>query len=217
MNDMVDPASPLTLYFSPGACSRVSLIALEETGASYRAQAVALPRGEHRTPEFLGLNPKGRVPVLATPEGVLTETVAILAWLAQRFPAAGLLPVSDPWAQAQALSLLCWCASGLHPLIFRARMPQRVCDLPDSAPRVQELACAELAGQLRIAEARLTGQPWLLGAQWSAADAYLFWAWGRARDAGLAPGDFPALAAHAQRMDERPAVQRALQREAAPG
>lgn len=222
MSDMQTTFPGLTLHFSPGACSRVSLIALEETGAPYRAQPVLLARGEHRTPDFLRINPKGRVPVLQTGQGVLTETVAILAWLAQRFPAAGLLPVSDPWAQAQALSLLSWCASGLHPLIFRTRMPQRVCDLPEGAGRVralacEELACEELAAQLQVAEARLVSQPWLAGVQWSVADAYLFWAWGRACDAGLSPDSFPRLSVHAQRMALRPSVQRALLREATPG
>ncbi|WP_119155344.1 glutathione S-transferase family protein [Caldimonas tepidiphila] len=216
MSDRSDPGALLTLYFSPGACSRVSLIALEEAGATYRAQPVVLARGEHSTAEFRSLNPKGRVPVLVTGEGVLTETVAILAWLAQRFPAAALLPASDPWAQAQALSLLSWCASGLHPLIFRARMPQRVCDLPDAAGRVQALACAELAAQLQVAEDRLECGPWLAGARWSVADAYLFWAWGRACDAGIAPEAFPRLREHAGRMALRPSVQRALLREATP-
>ncbi len=205
------------LHHSPGACSRVSLIALEEAGVAVTLHRVSLRDGDQRTPAFRRLNPKGKVPVLLTGGRVLTETVAILAFLAQRFPEARLLPVGDlagnPWASAQALSLLSWCSSGLHPLVTRLRLPQRFCDRPDAPARVMELARLEMAEQLAVAEGYLAERPWILGAAWSAADAYLFWIWGRCIEAGFDPVAHPRLADHARRMHQRPAVQRALRRE----
>ncbi len=206
----------IELYFSPGACSRVSLIALEETGVAYSSHRVLLARSEHKAPEFLALNPKGRVPVLVLDGNVLTENVAILEFLACRYPDAGLLPRDDPWSQAQALSWLSWCASGLHPLVTRLRLPLRFCDLPNAADRVRELARSELSAQLAIAEQRLSQRRWLLGDAWSIVDAYLVWVWGRAPESGIDPARFPQLCAHERRLLERPAVQRALRRELTP-
>ena len=213
--DNSTPDAPLMLYFSPGACSRVTLIALEEAGAAYVTRPVGLARGENDAPAYRALNPKGKVPLLRTPHGLLSENVAILGYLAERHPEAGLLPAGDAWARAQALSVLAWCASGLHPLIFRARRPQRVCDLPEALPRVQALAKVELAQQLAIAETRLQAMAWLLGNAWSVADAYLFWIWGRAVDVGIEAREFPALTAHSACVLDRPATRRALARESA--
>ena len=108
----------LTLYFAPDSCSRVPLIALEEIGCPYDLHVVAFARGEHRSPGFLALNPKGKVPTLVVDGRPLSENVAILGWLATRFPEAALLPPSDdPWDRAQVTADLAFCASGLHPMV----------------------------------------------------------------------------------------------------
>src|SRR3954466_9541198 len=97
----------LTLYHSPGACSRVPLILLEAAGAAYDLQLVRLHQGENKKPDFQRLNPKGKVPVLAWRGQVLTENMAIACFLAQQFPGAGLMPPpQQPWEFAQALSWL---------------------------------------------------------------------------------------------------------------
>ena len=86
----------MKLFYSTGSCALASHIALEEAGADYEAVRISLKDGDQRKPEYLTLNPKGRVPVLVTDGGVLTENVAILAFVAQSYPAAKLAPLDDP-------------------------------------------------------------------------------------------------------------------------
>lgn len=206
----------LTLYFAPGTCARVPLVALEETGAEFDLRVVAFLRGDHRAPTFLADNPAGKVPMLVADDVKLTQNIAILTWLARRFPAAGLLPVAgDDTAAAALLSRMAWFSADLHPLVTRIRMPQLVCDQAEAIPRVREMASEAMKFQLAGLERSLQHLPWVLGSDWSALDAYLHWIWFRITGAGFDATPFPAIAAHSLRMDERPAVRRALQREAA--
>jgi glutathione S-transferase len=206
----------MTLYFAPGTCARVPLIALEETGAAFDTRVIAFMRGDHRAPDFLAHNPAGKVPVLIAGDATLTQNIAILTWLARRFPAARLLPPADDPASVTALlSRLAWFSADLHPLVTRIRMPQLICDQPAAIPRVREMACEAMKFQLAGMEALLLLQPWVLGSDWSVLDGYLYWVWFRITGAGFDAAPFPAIAAHARRMEERPAVQRALRREAA--
>lgn len=207
--------SDLLLYIAPGACSRVNLIALERTGAEYTTRRLALTQGEQRSPEYLSLNPKGKVPLLVTTKGSISETLAIVAYLDRCYPAAALWPRSDDWQQAQAFSWLAWCNATLHPMIYRARMPQRIHADPATHAELRRAALAELQVQLQVAENHLSdGRAWLMGGEWSIADAYLWWVWGRAADSGLS-GDFPLLRSHSERTSQLPETARALAREAA--
>ena len=199
----------LEIYFSPGACSLVSLIALEEVGANYTPHAVLLSRGEHKKPSYIALNPKGKVPLMVLDGRPLTENVAILTALSRMFPQAGLLPTQDVGAEVQALSMLAWCASGLHPYVTRLCMPQFICDVASVAPRIQEMAADMLTKNLTILENQLQGRNWLLQ-DWSAVDAYVFWIWKRIQGAPISLTEFPNLADHYQRMLSRQSVQRAL-------
>jgi len=192
------------------------MIALEETGIAYAAMPVILANGEQLTDAYRKLNPKGKVPALRVGDHMLTETIAILDYLAKLYPKAALLPAGDPLAAATALSTLAWCASGLHPLVTRLRLPQKFCDHPGTADSVRELARNELAAQLGIADERLVHQDWLHGRNWSIADTYLAWIWGRCPESGIDPGNHPALVRHYQRTMARPAAARAIQREKNP-
>jgi glutathione S-transferase len=204
----------IVLHFAPGSCARVPLIALEEAGASFETRLVAYLAGDHRKPEFLALNPSGKVPVLEIDGEALTQNSAILTYLARRYPAAGLLPYAgEPLAAAQVLSQLVWFSADLHPLVTRIRMPQFFCDLPGGPERVREMGCAGMAFQLAPLERALGKAPWVLGSAWSVLDAYLFWVWFRITGAGFDGAPFPNIAAHFERMGERPAVGRALARE----
>lgn len=203
----------LAVYFAPGSCARVSLIALEEAGHPFEARLVRFMKGEHRSAEYLRLNPAGKVPLLLVDGAPLAENVAILHFLARCFPEARLLPLTgEPLSDARVLAELAWCASGLHPLVTRLRMPQLVCDLPEGCDRVWELAIQAMTANFRIIERRLDAQPWMLG-EWSVLDAYVYWVWFRATGAGLDGSAWPRYAAHAQRMEQRPSVQRVLARE----
>ena len=104
----------LKLFYSPHACSLASHIALEEAGAAYTAVRVDFANNEQRRPEYLAVNPKGRVPALVTDNGILTETPAILAFIAQSFPQAGLAPLDDPFAFAQVQAFNSYLCSTVH-------------------------------------------------------------------------------------------------------
>src|SRR3954454_12737521 len=100
----------LKLYYSPGACSLAPHIGLEEDGVAYEPVKVALAKGEQRTPEYLAINPKGRVPVLAEVDCVLTENAGILPYVAHLFPEARLCP-PEPREAARAAEWIGWIAS----------------------------------------------------------------------------------------------------------
>jgi glutathione S-transferase len=208
----------LTLCFSPGACSRVALEALEETGVSYTARSIALSAGEQRQAHYRALNPKGKVPLLLTDEGALSEIVAIVSWLDIHHPQAALLPAAEhAWLRAQALSWLAWSVSTLHGLVFRLRMASRIHPDPLVQSRIQNVAMSELAEQVAVAENALAdGRPWLGGAQWSMADSHVCWALGRAMDSGWDAASVPHLTGLLTRHRARPAFQRALARESQP-
>ena len=106
----------LTLYYSPGACSLAPHIALEEAGASYALQLVSIPKGEQQAPEYLNVNPRGKIPALRTDEGVLTENVAILTYIARTSLQERLLPEDRHGALHLEHGVpVKHSASGLHP------------------------------------------------------------------------------------------------------
>jgi glutathione S-transferase len=204
----------LTLYFAPGTCARVSMIALEEAGLEYETRVVRFAKRENRSPEYLTLNPAGKVPCLIVDGKPLTENVAILMWLAQTHPEAKLLPLTgEPWHDAELLSQLVWCASTLHPLVTRIRIPPVFCDVPGGPERVYQMGTEAMRLHIAPAERQLAKQPWILG-EWSVLDAYIFWVWFRITGAGFDDADFPGLADHHRRMHERASVRAALEREA---
>jgi glutathione S-transferase len=201
----------LTLYFAPDSCARVPLIALEEIGRPYSLEVVAFMKGQHKSPEYLARNPKGKVPTLLVDGVALTENVAILTWLAERFPEAGLLPESeDGFARAGLLSDLAYCASGLHPIVTRLRIPQFFCDTPDGSRRVFEMAEVAMRPNFVLIDRRLAGNRWWYGDRWSIVDAYINWVWFRVTGTQFDGSAYPNLGRHDDDMKQRPAVKRAL-------
>lgn len=202
-------------YFSPGSCPRVSMIALEETGAPFETHLVAFMAGEHRKPEFLARNPSGKVPVLMVDGQPIVQTVAILEFLNESFPAAALFPaLSTPLARAQFLGDLVSFTADLHPIVTRIAFPQIMIDHAEGTTALRTKALEMMAFQLQRFEARLHQQPWLAGPQWSVLDAYLHWVWFRITGAGFDATPFPSIAAHYARTLQRASVQRAMAREA---
>lgn len=204
--------SQIELWWFPGSCSRVTLIALEEIGVPFTTRLSPLQRGVDAA--FLSVNPKGKVPVLKIDGASLTETPAILTHLAAVYPNARLLPVDDPLAAIDALATMSWIAGSIHPSITRLRYPLRCCDMPGSEERTRALAAATLRGCFELAEQRLDDREWL-SETWSVVDAYLLWAWFRAVGSGMDSRGLARCAAHAQRCERRPSVSRALDREEA--
>lgn len=205
-----------TLFAAPGTCARVPLIALEEAGADYDLRLVRFMKGEHKSPDFLKLNPKGKVPTLMVGDVPLTENIAIARYLAGHFPAARLLPAhGDPLADAQVTADLSFCAATLHPIVTRIRMPNFMVDGDEAIASARAKAIEAMRPMAQVVEDRVAGGRWWYGDDWSLVDAYVFWVWFRITGAGFPDGDFPAWAEHAARMETRPAVQRALAQEAA--
>jgi glutathione S-transferase len=198
----------LTLCCFPGACSRATMIALEEAGAAYDTRVANLPKGEQRSADYLAINPKGKVPVLVIDGKPLTENVAILAWLADAFPKAGLLP-ADPMQRAEALSAVAWLASSVLTTMARIVRPERVSAEPAAAEGIKAKAIESIAADLAIAEKHMAGRSWWLGG-WSVADAYLYYIFAAVTQRGIDRSAYPNLAAHAARMEQRPSVQKVL-------
>ena len=204
----------LELYYAPGTCALASHIALVEAGADYRLTRINLRTDEQRKPGYLAVNPKARVPALRTEQGVLTETPAILAYVAQRFPAAGLAPLADPFEFARAQSFNSYLCSTVHVAHSHRVRGYRWAD--DAAAfeamrrKVPESvgACFEL-----IEQAYLAG-PWVMGASYTICDPYLFTLTQWLPGDGVAIERFPKVQAHHAAMRERQAVQRALAEEA---
>lgn len=202
------------LWFAPGTCARVSMIALEETGIDFDTRLIAFKRGDHRSDEFLALNPKGKVPTLEVDGEVLTENLAIVTYLSKKHPDAKLLPFGkNEMSDARILEDLAWCASGLHPIVTRLRLPQYFCDTEDGRVRVWEMAAAAMKPNFALIEQRLADSEWMLGRDWSVLDAYVFWVWFRVEGAGFDVSAYPNFADHARRIQQRPSVMRAGKRE----
>ncbi len=200
----------LKLYYAPIACSLVPLVTMYEAGAEVEIRPVSLKTGEQRTPEYLRVNPKGKVPALEIGGGeIITECVAILSWLDAAFPAAKLLP-ADSKNRIQSLTLMGWCAGGMHPPLTRINAPARFCDLPGTAENITKLAVEEVIKNFKVADSLLEGREWLFD-HWSAVDAYFFWVWRRFGLFNIKIPAFPNYDAHGKRMLARASVQRALQ------
>jgi len=184
----------LKLYFSPSTSSLATHIALIECGAGYELVPRLLSKQETRTPEYLALNPNGKVPALVTDSGhVITEVAATLYYIARTYPHAGLWPAGDLDKETDVISWMSFAASTLHG--SRAKGPEAVHEAFD------------------VANAKLAGRDWAIG-QFSIADIYVFRVYWRFR-AGIeaALGTWPALEAHHDCMLARPAVQQAIDAE----
>ena len=201
----------MTLFFAPDSCARVPLIALEEIGSPYKLELVAFVSGQHKSPEYLALNPKAKVPTLVVDGEPLTENVAILSWLAERFPQARLLPeFHDEFARARLIADLTFCASGLHPIVTRLRIPHFFCDTAEGSRRVFEMAELAMRPNFDLLEQRLGVSHWWYGDHWSIVDAYINWVWFRVTGTQFDGSAYPNLRRHDAQMKERPAVQKAL-------
>jgi glutathione S-transferase len=204
----------LMLYHAYTACTRVTLTALEQVGAPYVDHMLDMGRGEHRSPDYLALNPQGKVPALLVDGVLLTENLAILSWLSETFPEAGLLPrPADSLARAGVLSDLAWVSSSWHPSVRALKAPF-MWTTGDIAP-VKEKGGQLLTGLIGLLVRRLDGQDWWYGAQWSIVDTYLWWACINAEIGGFDLSPFTGITGWRARNENHPALVRALAREKA--
>ncbi|MBL8791232.1 MAG: glutathione S-transferase family protein [Rhizobiales bacterium] len=202
----------LTFYHSGGmSCAVATHIALEEAGANYKDVKVDLAAGEQRKPEFLKINPKGRVPVLVTDKGILTETVALLLYVAQTHPAAKLAP-TDPFELARLQAFNAYLASTVHVAHAHKLRGYRWSDDAAAVESMKAKVAANMTDCATIIENEYLAGPWVMGDQFTVADPYLhiitLWMVGD----GVDLSRFPKLSAHKAAMEQRPAVKKAMAR-----
>jgi glutathione S-transferase len=198
----------IVLFYAPITCSLVPYITLTEAKAKFEARPLDFRKGQNRAPEYLKLNPRHKVPTLMVDGKPLTENVAIQQWIARNFPQAKLLP-ADPWAELQAISILSWCASGIHPFLSRINNTKNVCDVPGAAASVKALAQEQLFENFALADRMLAGREFFFD-HFTAADAHFFWCLRRATQFELPLAPFKNCLAHFDRMTARPSVQKLL-------
>lgn len=204
--------TPFILYWSPGASSLAPHVLLEEAGMPYESKRVLLQDGEQHRPEYLAINPRGRVPALAVDGWVLTENLAILVYLAERFPHLNLLP-DEPWARAQSLSTLAWCANSIHgqafAQVFRA---ERFCEDDLSREHVRRRGLALVDYSFEEIERRFATHGHMSGTRYALPDLYalVFYRWGAVNLQIDMEKKYPNYTRAMREMIQRPAVRRAL-------
>jgi glutathione S-transferase len=205
----------ITLFFSPGACSLATHIALIEAGLDYRLSRVNFAENQQNSPEFKALNPKGRVPALAVAEGTLSENPAILLYIAQMAPEKKLAPLDSPFKLAQMQAFNNFIASTVHVAHAHGRRASRWADEPTSIEDMKRKVPATMRDCFRLIEDGMLAGPFVLGEDYSLADIYLFVMESWLKGDGVDIAEFPRVADHYARMLARPAVIKALADEAA--
>ena len=204
-----------TFYFSPGSCALASHIALAESGMPYQVKKLNFAEGEQRSEAYLAINPKGRVPALVTDKGVVTETVAILGYIAQAAPEARLAPLADPFLFARMQAFNAYMASTVHVAHAHGRRGYRWADQETSFEDMKNKLPQVMSECFRLIEDSMLEGPYVLGEHYSTADPYLFLMSGWLKSDRVEIADFPRVHAHYRMMLERPAVQKALAEEKA--
>lgn len=200
----------LKLFYAPGTCALASRIALEEAGADYELARISFADNQQRSDDYLKINPKGRVPALVTDKGILTETPAILIYIAQAFPAANLAMLDDAFEFARLQAFNSYIASTVHVNHAHGRRGGRWANAQSSFDDMKTKVPETMAASMRLIELDFFEGPWVMGEQYTVADAYLFTMAGWLQGDGVDINDLPIIKDHYQRMSARPAVRRAL-------
>jgi glutathione S-transferase len=202
----------ITLYYARGTCALASHLALEYAGAEYRTVRVDFAKKEQRSPEYLRLNPKGRVPALLTEQGVLTETPALLQFISQSFPRAKLAPLDDAFLLARVNEFNSYLCSTVHIAHAHRMRGYRWVDESDThAIEAMQKKVPQSVGEcFELIERELFKGPWVLGETFSVCDMYLFTLAQWMEGDGLDPARFPKVADHRRRMAADPVVIKVL-------
>ena len=203
----------LTLYYAPNTCALASHIALEEAGAPYEARRLDFAAAEQTKPDYLKINPKGRVPALLTERGVITENPAILAYIAQAHPEAKLAPLDDPFAFAELQAFMSYLCSTVHVAHAHRVRGARWADDPAAHESMKKKVPQSVGACFHLIERTMFRGPWAMGEAYTVADPYLFTLARWLESDSVDPARFPRVLDHRNRMAERPAVRRALHAE----
>ena len=200
----------LRFYYNTGTCALATHIALEEAGAEYEAVKVDFGSQAQRSPEYLAVNPKGRVPALVTDAGTLSETPALLVYVAQRFPAAELAPLSDPFALAQIQEFNSYLCATVHVAHAHGRRGPRWADDTAAHESMSRKVASNMTECFALIEEKFLKGPWVMGDHYTIADPYLFTIAAWLEGDGVDTAKFPRVMEHCRRMLARPAVQKAV-------
>lgn len=190
----------LTLYYARGTCALASHLALEYAGARYQAVRLDFSKNEQRSPEYLRVNPKGRVPALVTERGVLTETPSLLQFVAQSFPQAQLAPLDDLFALARVNEFNSYMCSTVHIAHAHRTRGHRWADDAAAHEAMKKKVPQNMSECLELIERDLLKGPWVLGEKRSICDLYLFTVTQWLEGDGVDIGRFPKVADLRRRM-----------------
>jgi glutathione S-transferase len=200
----------LTLYYAPNTCALASHIALEEAGAKYETARLDFSKGEQQKPEYLAVNPKARVPSLVTDQGVLTETPAILAFVAQTHPQARLAPLDDAFAFGKLQAFNNYLCATVHVAHAHGRRGTRWADDPAALADMKRKVPETMSACFDLIEGTMLQGPWVMGETYTIADPYLFTIANWLESDSVDPARFPKVLNHRNQMQERPAVKKVL-------
>jgi glutathione S-transferase len=203
----------LKLYFAPGTCALASHIALEEAGAAYTTERIDFKVNQQNSPAYLEINPKGRVPSLVTDRGVLTETPAMLAYIAQRFPQAKLAPLDDAFAFGQVQAFNSYLCSTVHVAHAHKMRGTRWATEESTFADMKRFVPKSVGASFALIEHKMLRGPWVMGDAYTVCDAYLFTLAGWLEGDGVDLSALPRVLDHRKRMSERPAVRKVLEQE----
>jgi glutathione S-transferase len=203
----------LKLYYAPGTCALATHIALEQVGAEYEAVRVNFAEKEENSPEYLAMNPKGRVPTLVTSRGILTETPAILQYVSQTYPDAGLAPLDDIFEMARMNAFNSYLCSTVHVAHAHRLRGNRWADDPLAIAAMKKKVPQSVGEAFALIEREFDG-PWVLGESYSICDIYLFTLARWLEADGVNPEQFPGINDHRTRMLQDPLVARIVAAEA---
>jgi glutathione S-transferase len=200
----------LKLMSAPGTCALASHVALADAGVEYELVLLDFANDEQRKREYLAINPKGRVPALITDHGVLTETPAILAYIAQTLPNARLAPLNDAFAFARVQAFNSYLCSTVHVAHAHRRRGTRWADDPAAIKAMRDKVPETVGACFELIEREMFAGPWVMGEAYTICDPYLFtltqWLEGDEVDVTR----FPKVNDHFNRMSARPSVIKAL-------
>ena len=205
----------LKLFYAPNTCALASHIALEEAGATYETVRLSFADNDQRKADYLAVNPKARVPALVTERGMLTETPALLVFIAQMFPAARLAPLDDAFALAEVQAFNAYLCSTVHIAHAHRMRGYRWADDAAAIAAMRKKVPQSVGEAFGLIERTMLKGPWVMGEAYTIADPYLFTLAQWLDGDGVDSAGLPKVQDHTRRMLERPAVRRAIAEELA--
>jgi glutathione S-transferase len=203
----------LQLLYTPNTCSLATHIALVDAGAAYTLRRIDFSKTEQQSLEYLAINPKARVPSLITARGVLTETPAMLAFVAQSYPDAMLAPLTDPFQFAELQAFNSYLCSTVHVAHAHRMRGYRWADDSAAISAMQKKVPQSVGACFDLIERHMLRGPWVMGDVYTVADPYLFTLAQWLEADGVDPAQFPRVTGHRERMLCRDGVRRALAEE----